>query len=111
MVQRRLWHVAGRLAAAALLMGHGIAASQAEPQADATGAAERSVGRSSDPKKLSLEEQKKLLQGLYAAFWGFKMFVAGIVICILGLHGACCLFPNYKTGDAVPFFLHTPGCC
>ena len=54
-------------------------------------------------KKLSVEQQKLLLNGMYTAFFGFKMLVVCIVICILGLHGACCLFPNYKTSDAVYF--------
>lgn len=54
-------------------------------------------------KKLSVEQQKLLLNAMYTAFFGFKMLVVCIVICILGLHGACCLFPNYKTGDAVYF--------
>jgi hypothetical protein len=54
-------------------------------------------------KKLSVEQQKLLLNAMYTAFFGFKMLVVCIVICILGLHGACCLFPNYKTSDAVYF--------
>lgn len=54
-----------------------------------------------DAAKLSIEQQRQLLKGVYAAFWGFKLFAVGVVICILGLHGACCLFPNYKRGDAV----------
>mmetsp|Transcript_19957 Transcript_19957/g.31240 ORF Transcript_19957/g.31240 Transcript_19957/m.31240 type:complete len:172 (+) Transcript_19957:321-836(+) len=44
--------------------------------------------------KLSVEEQKQLLQGLYAAFWSFKVFVGLIVVCILGINGACCLCPR-----------------
>jgi hypothetical protein len=82
-----------------------VAASQAESAAGAAASAgsghEPSHPQGSDVKKLSIEQQKQMLNGLYAAFWGFKMFVAGLVICILGLHGACCLFPNYKTSDAV----------
>ena len=53
---------------------------------------------------LSIEQQKQLLTGVYAAFWGLKIFVAGIVVCILGLHGACCLFPNYRASDEVSTF-------
>lgn len=57
--------------------------------------------RAGDVKKMSIEQQKQMLNSIYAAMWGFKLCVAGLIICILGLHGACCLFPNYKTSDAV----------
>ena len=63
-----------------------------------------------DARKLSVEQQKQLLGSIYAAFWTFKIIAAAVVICILGLHGACCLFPNYKTSDAVRCSALPRGC-
>ena len=71
------------------------ASAAGEASASATTSAEGGA-----PDKLSIEQQRALLKGLYGAFWGFKLLVVLIVIFILGLHGACCLFPNYKTSDA-----------
>lgn len=85
------WYLAG---AAHLVALAGSAAGAAS--ASATTSAEGG----GEPEKLSIEQQRALLKGLYGAFWGFKLLVVAVVICILGLHGACCLFPNYKTSDA-----------
>ena len=73
---------------------------------DALQAAHTDAGE--DSAKLSIEQQRQLLKSLYAAFWGFKLFAVALVICILGLHGACCLFPNYKRSDAVRHALAKP---
>ena len=71
--------------------------------ADTLQAAHTDAGE--DSAKLSIEQQRQLLKSLYAAFWGFKLFAVALVICILGLHGACCLFPNYNRSDAVRYEL------
>ena len=87
----RLWFLAGCVARAA----GSLVASNTETS-DTGGTAQPRAGA-----KLSVEQQKQMLSSMYAAMWGFKLLVAGLVICILGLHGACCFFPNYKTSDAV----------
>jgi hypothetical protein len=101
---RRLWFMAGQLAVC-LAAGEGAAGREARAEVDGAGGVAHPPppsGRSAgEAGKLSLEQQKQLLNSIYAAFWGFKIIAAGIVICVLGLHGACCLFPNYKTSDAV----------
>lgn len=47
-----------------------------------------------DQPKISEEARRAILQGMYGTFWSFKIIFGGIVVCILGLQGACCLCPQ-----------------
>jgi hypothetical protein len=49
---------------------------------------------SADKAKISEEAQRAILQGMYGTLWSFKIVFGGIIICILGLQGACCLCPQ-----------------
>ena len=87
---------AGLMSAAVAGAGGGqasgtAAASGEAPMAGSTGA----------KTALSIEQQRQLLSSMYAAFWGFKLVLVVIVVCVLGFHGACCLFPNYVSSDAM----------
>ena len=87
---------AGLMAAAVAGAGGGeasgtAAASGEAPMAGSTGA----------KTALSMEQQRQLLSSMYAAFWGLKLVLVVMVVCVLGFHGACCLFPNYVSSDAV----------
>ncbi len=43
---------------------------------------------------LSSEDQRKLMLAIYAGIGSFQLVVGAIVVCILGMHGACCLCPK-----------------
>jgi hypothetical protein len=94
-----VWRRWGQRKASRAMPDDGVVASATHPHPSA-----------GDARKLSVEQQKQLLGSIYAAFWTFKIIAAGVVICILGLHGACCLFPNYKTSDAVRCSAMPRGC-
>ena len=43
---------------------------------------------------LSSEDQRKIMMAIYAGIGSFQLIVGAIVVCILGMHGACCLCPK-----------------
>ena len=43
---------------------------------------------------LSADDQKRIMMAIYAGIGSFQLIVGGIVVCILGMHGACCLCPK-----------------
>lgn len=55
---------------------------------------DKGEGSSADKPKISEEAQRAILQGMYGTLWSFKIVFGGIIVCILGLQGACCLCPQ-----------------
>ena len=47
-----------------------------------------------EPRTPGLEEQKQLMRGILAAFYSLEIIVGCLVVCILGINGACCLCPR-----------------
>ena len=43
---------------------------------------------------LSEEDQRKIMMAIYAGVGSIQLCIGAIVICILGMHGACCLCPK-----------------
>jgi hypothetical protein len=43
---------------------------------------------------LDEEAKKAVLASMYAGFWSFKIILGCIIVCILGIQGACCLCPR-----------------
>jgi hypothetical protein len=43
---------------------------------------------------LSADDQRKIMMALYAGIGSFQLVIGAIVVCILGMHGACCLCPK-----------------
>ncbi len=43
---------------------------------------------------LSADDQRKIMLALYAGIGSFQLVIGAIVVCILGMHGACCLCPK-----------------
>jgi cytochrome bd-type quinol oxidase subunit 2 len=44
--------------------------------------------------ELSADDQRKIMMAIYAGIGSFQLVVGAIVVCILGMHGACCLCPK-----------------
>jgi hypothetical protein len=83
-------YVCAAVLAAGGVSGADLAADTAADRGAGSGAAVGASGK----RELSIEEQKAVLGLLYAAFWSFKALAIAIVICILGINGACCLCPR-----------------
>ena len=43
---------------------------------------------------LSSDDQRKIMLAIYAGIGSFQLVIGAIVVCILGMHGACCLCPK-----------------
>ena len=43
---------------------------------------------------LSADDQRKIMLAIYAGIGSFQLVIGAIVVCILGMHGACCLCPK-----------------
>jgi hypothetical protein len=46
------------------------------------------------PHSAGREQQKLLMRGILAAFYSAEFIIGAIIVCILGLNGACCLCPR-----------------